>query len=119
MPKAFDSPAMSITVASARLRSGAVSSVELVDASLAAIARDQPRTNAFIRIDEDAARAAARQADGDHKAGRDKGPLHGIPISLKDLIDVAGQVTTAASHVLDDRVASADAAVVTRLRHAG
>ena len=114
MPDGAQPPAMSITVAAARLRSGSVSSVELVEASLAAIARDQPRTNAFIRIDEDAARAAARLADADLKAGRDKGALHGIPISLKDLIDGAGQVTTAASHVLDDRRAPADAAVVTR-----
>ena len=119
MPKASDSSSMSIADAAARLRSGSLSSVELVETSLAAIARDQPRTNAFIRIDEEAARAAARQADADLKAGRDKGALHGIPISLKDLIDVAGQVTTAASHVLDDRKAAADAPVVTRLREAG
>src|SRR5262245_8172326 len=110
---------LSIKDANARLRSGSVTSVELVEASLAAIARDQPRTNAFIRIDADEALAAARQADIDLKAGRDKGGLHGIPISLKDLIDEAGRVTTAASHVLDDRMPSADAPVVTRLRNAG
>src|SRR4029079_1582313 len=99
--------------------SGSLSAADLVEASLEAIARDQPRTNAFIRIDADRARAAARQSDADWKAGIDKGPLHGIPISLKDLIDVAGEVTTAASHVLADRIAPKDAPVVTRLRAAG
>ena len=58
-------------------------------------------------------------ADSERRAGRDRGPLHGVPISLKDLIDEAGIVTTAASHVLDDRIAPADAPVVTRLREAG
>jgi len=111
--------AMRITDAAERMRAGSLTSVELTEASLAAIARDQPRTNAFIRVDADQARAAARQADADLKAGRDKGPLHGIPLSLKDLIDEAGRVTTAASHVLDDRKAPADAPVVTRLKSAG
>ena len=110
---------LTIREAAARLRTGALTSADLVEASLQAIAADQPRTNAFIRIDADRARAAARQSDADLKAGRDRGPLHGIPISLKDLIDVAGEVTTAASHVLDDRIATADAPVVTRLRDAG
>ena len=65
------------------------------------------------------ARAAARRVDAERARGIDRGPLHGIPISLKDLIDVAGEVTTAASRVLADRVAPADAPVVTRLREAG
>ena len=119
MTRGSEAPASSIADAAARLRSGSLTSVALVEASLESIARDQTRTNAFIRVDEDAAREAARQADADLKAGRDKGPLHGIPISLKDLIDEAGKVTTAASHVLDDRKAESDAPVVTRLRNAG
>jgi aspartyl-tRNA(Asn)/glutamyl-tRNA(Gln) amidotransferase subunit A len=109
----------SIRDTAGRLRDGSLTAVELVEASLAAIDRNQPRTNAFIHIDADKARAAARQADADLEAGRDKGLLHGIPISLKDLIDVAGEVTSAASHVLDDRIPTADAPVVTRLREAG
>jgi aspartyl-tRNA(Asn)/glutamyl-tRNA(Gln) amidotransferase subunit A len=110
---------MTIREAAAQLRSGAVRAIDLVDTSLAAIEREQPRTNAFIRIDADAARASARRVDEERARGVDRGPLHGIPISLKDLIDVAGEVTTAASRVLADRIAPKDAPVVTRLREAG
>ena len=101
------------------LRSGQTTSLALVDASLRAIDRYNPWTNAFIRIDAEQARASARQMDEELGAGRDRGPLHGIPLSLKDLIDVAGEPTTAASWVLKDRVASRDATIVHRLREAG
>ncbi|HEY7475034.1 MAG TPA: amidase [Vicinamibacterales bacterium] len=110
---------MTIADAQARLRSGQTTSVELVDASLQAIERDSARLNAFVRVWPDAARAAAREADAARERRADRGPLHGIPISLKDLIDVAGEVTTAGSRVLADHVAERDAPVVTRLRHAG
>ena len=110
---------MTIREAAAQLRSGTVRAIDLVDASLAAIDRDQPRTNAFIRIDVDTARTAARRVDEERAQGVDRGPLHGIPISLKDLIDVAGEVTTAASRVLADRIAPKDAPIVTRLRQTG
>ena len=63
--------------------------------------------------------AEARRADDERASGIDRGPLHGLPICLKDLIDVRGQVTTAGSRVLRDRVADADAPLVTRLREAG
>jgi aspartyl-tRNA(Asn)/glutamyl-tRNA(Gln) amidotransferase subunit A len=105
--------------AAAAWRAGRVRAIELVEHSLAAIDRDQQRTNAFIRVDADQARAAAVRADADRARGIDRGPLHGLPISLKDLLDVAGEVTTAASRVLADRVAPSDATVVTRLREAG
>ncbi len=108
-----------IASAAAALRAGRVSAVDLVERSLAAIANDQERTNAFIAVDAEGAREAARLADQERSRQVDRGPLHGIPISLKDLIDVAGVVTTAASRVLDDRTAPADATVVTRLREAG
>ncbi len=108
-----------IADAARALRAGQVTAAELVEASLAAIARHQAATNAFTAVHADAARAAARRADEERAAGRDRGPLHGIPLSLKDLIDEAGVVTTAGSHVLDDRIATADAPVVTRLREAG
>ena len=73
-------------------------STELVEASLAAIAEHGARTNAFILVDADAARAAARTADDEKRRGVDRGPLHGVPVSIKDLIDIAGQPTTAASN---------------------
>jgi aspartyl-tRNA(Asn)/glutamyl-tRNA(Gln) amidotransferase subunit A len=110
---------MTIADAQTRLRSGKTTSVELVDASLQAIERDSARLNAFVRVWAETARAAAREADAERKRGANRGPLHGIPISLKDLIDVAGEVTTAGSRVLAHNVAARDAPVVTRLRQAG
>jgi aspartyl-tRNA(Asn)/glutamyl-tRNA(Gln) amidotransferase subunit A len=108
-----------IASAASALRAGRLTAADLVERSLAAIANDHERTNAFITVDAEGAREAARIADRERARWIDRGPLHGIPISLKDLIDVAGVVTTAGSRVLDDRVAAGDAAVVTRLREAG
>jgi aspartyl-tRNA(Asn)/glutamyl-tRNA(Gln) amidotransferase subunit A len=95
------------------------SSADLVDASLAAIAEHGASTNAFILVDAEGARAAARVADDERRRGIDRGPLHGVPISIKDLMDIAGQPTTAASNVRKGHVAAADAPVVQRLRDAG
>ena len=108
-----------IADAAEALRSGATSASALVEASLDAIARRNATINAFVTVHADAARQAALLADDERRRGMDRGPLHGIPVSLKDLIDVAGQVTTAGSRVLVDRVAQSDAAVVVRLRDAG
>jgi aspartyl-tRNA(Asn)/glutamyl-tRNA(Gln) amidotransferase subunit A len=108
-----------ITETAARLRSGDVSASALTEAALEAIARENPRLNAFITVTTDLARADAAAADADLRTGVDRGPLHGIPITVKDLIDVAGYATTAASRVRRFDVASADAPVVARLREAG
>jgi aspartyl-tRNA(Asn)/glutamyl-tRNA(Gln) amidotransferase subunit A len=67
----------------------------------------------------DEARRMAREADAELAAGRDRGPLHGVPISIKDIVDVRGVATTAASRVRDGHVAAADAPAITYLRHAG
>jgi aspartyl-tRNA(Asn)/glutamyl-tRNA(Gln) amidotransferase subunit A len=112
-------PLHTIESAAAALRAGTMSSAALVEESLAAIERHQPATNAFTRVDAEGARAAAHAIDRERAQGMHRGPLHGVPISLKDLIDEAGTVTTAGSKVLRDRVAAADAPVVTRLRQAG
>jgi aspartyl-tRNA(Asn)/glutamyl-tRNA(Gln) amidotransferase subunit A len=95
------------------------SALDLVEASLAAIAEHGEATNAFILVDADGARAAAREVDAERKRGVDRGPMHGIPISVKDLIDVSGQPTTAASRVRAHHVASRDSTVVRRVRNAG
>ena len=92
---------------------------ERLDTALAAIAEHQARTNAFILVDEAGARVAARAVDDERRRGVDRGPLHGMPISIKDLIDIAGQPTTAASRVRAGYVAASDAPVVRRLREAG
>jgi aspartyl-tRNA(Asn)/glutamyl-tRNA(Gln) amidotransferase subunit A len=108
-----------IVSAAAALRAGRITAADLVERSLAAIANDHERTNAFVTVDAEGAREAARHVDRERARQIDRGPLHGIPISLKDLIDAAGVVTTAGSRVLHDRVAPADATVVARLREAG
>ena len=92
---------------------------DVLDESLAAIAEHGARTNAFILVDETGARAAARAVDEERQRGVHRGPLHGMPISIKDLIDIAGQPTTAASRVRAGHVASRDATVIQRLRDAG
>ena len=114
----MDTPT-TIIEAAGRIRSGAMRVIDLVDQSLEAIVRHHQDTNAFVRVDVDGARVAAHALDAEHKQGRDRGLLHGIPISIKDLIDIAGQPTTAASRVLHDRIAEQDAPVVARLRKAG
>jgi aspartyl-tRNA(Asn)/glutamyl-tRNA(Gln) amidotransferase subunit A len=102
-----------------RLRAGDISSVEATEDCLRAIDRENPRLNAFILVMADEARRAAREADAEFGAGRDRGPLHGVPISIKDLFDIKGTATTAASRVRDGHVAAADAHAVAHLRHAG
>ncbi|HEX3865581.1 MAG TPA: amidase [Gemmatimonadaceae bacterium] len=92
---------------------------DALDRCLAAIADHGERTNAFISVDADGARRAARAVDDERRRGIDRGPLHGMPISIKDLIDIAGQPTTAASRVRVGHVAPRDAIVVQRLRAAG
>jgi aspartyl-tRNA(Asn)/glutamyl-tRNA(Gln) amidotransferase subunit A len=92
---------------------------DLVEQSLAAIAQHGERTNAFIVVDADGARAAAKTVDDERRRGIDRGPIHGMPITIKDLIDIAGQPTTAASKVRANHVATRDATVIHRLRDAG
>jgi aspartyl-tRNA(Asn)/glutamyl-tRNA(Gln) amidotransferase subunit A len=109
----------SISALAPRIASGELSSADVTEACLERIAAENGRVNAFISVLADGARADARRADADIAAGRYRGPLHGVPISLKDLIDLAGAPTTAASRVLEGRVAVSDAAVTARLRDAG
>lgn len=108
-----------IAAAAGRLRRGETTALALIQSALTAVAEHNARTNAFIAVTADAALSAAAAVDRERAHGVDRGPLHGIPISLKDLIDQAGVVTTAGSTVLDDRTASSDAAVVARLHEAG
>lgn len=109
----------SLVDAASALRTGRLTASALLDATLLDIRRYDAPSHAFIRVDEAGARQAAQTADDELARGIDRGPLHGLPISLKDLIDVAGQPTTAASRVFADRVATHDALVTRRLKHAG
>jgi aspartyl-tRNA(Asn)/glutamyl-tRNA(Gln) amidotransferase subunit A len=109
----------SITTLARNIRAGHTTSASLTEQCLEAIGKHDRAVNAFIAVLADTARAAALEADRELREGRDRGPLHGIPISLKDLIDMAGVPTTAASRVRRHHVAAADAPVTARLREAG
>jgi aspartyl-tRNA(Asn)/glutamyl-tRNA(Gln) amidotransferase subunit A len=111
--------ALTLADASARIRAGTVTSTALVTACLARIDIYNPKVNAFITVTRDGALAQARLLDAEQRAGRLRGPLHGIPIALKDNIDTAGLRTTAASAMFDDRVPTEDAEVARRLAAAG
>ena len=112
-------PSMGILEISAQLRSKSLSPVELTRECLARIEKLNGKLNAFVAVTADSALQEARTAETEIQQGRWRGPLHGIPIGLKDLIDTAGVRTTAASAVLKDRVPKRDADVVTRLKAAG
>ena len=101
------------------VRRGKLSPVELVRECLEKIDALNSERNAFITVTRDSALREAVQAETEIQNGKWRGPLHGIPIGLKDLIDTAGVRTTAASRVFADRVPSKDAEVVKRLRAAG
>jgi len=96
-----------------------VSPVELTQALLDRIERLDPNLHVFIRLDRDAALEAATAAEAEITAGRPRGPLHGVPVGIKDIIDVAGLPTTCHSKILIDNIAAADAVCVSRLRAAG
>src|SRR5437773_5788082 len=96
-----------------------LSPVELVDSRLDRIARLDGRLNSFIRVLAEEARRDARAAEAEIAAGRYRGPLHGIPIGLKDIYETAGVATTGHSKVMQDHVPKADAFSVKRLRDAG
>jgi len=102
-----------------RLRRKEISPVELTRDCLDRIEKLNPTLNAFITVTAEAALEQARAAEAEIARGQWRGPLHGIPIALKDLIDTAGTRTTAASQLLEHRVPSEDAEVVRRLRRAG
>jgi Asp-tRNA(Asn)/Glu-tRNA(Gln) amidotransferase A subunit family amidase len=103
----------------AELRSTGLSSVDLVRRSLSCIAELDPALNAFVTVDDAGALAAAHQLDAERAGGSDRGPLHGVPVAVKDIIDVAGLPTTMGSAHFAGYVADRDAECVRRLRAAG
>lgn len=110
---------LSLAEASSRIRSRQVTPTQLVNACLERITTYNPKLNAFITVMREQALAQARELEQEQRAGKLRGPLHGIPIALKDNIDTAGVRTTAASAVFEDRVPSEDAEVARRLKLAG
>ncbi len=101
------------------LRAGETTAQTLLEGCLEQIRDRDGEINAFITVLAEQAREQARVADRELASGTDRGPLHGIPIALKDLYDLRGTATTAASNVRREHVATSDATVVARLRDAG
>ena len=112
-------PFPDVATLSAQYRSGARTPVEVVEAALARLALLEPSLNAFAHPMAEMARAQAQEATADIAAGRPLGPLHGIPVAVKDLIEVAGVPTGYGSRVLPPEIAARDATLVARLRAAG
>jgi aspartyl-tRNA(Asn)/glutamyl-tRNA(Gln) amidotransferase subunit A len=110
---------MTLLQAGAQLRARKVSSHELVSESLARIAELNPRLNAFMTVTADEALTAARRCDEEFAAGRDRGPLHGIPVALKDNFYTRGVLTTDGSKLFAGHVPDYDSAVTEKLHSAG
>jgi aspartyl-tRNA(Asn)/glutamyl-tRNA(Gln) amidotransferase subunit A len=103
----------------ALVRSRSLSPVELTEACLKRIDALNPKVNAYITVTRELAMQQARELEAAQKRGQWRGPLHGVPMALKDNIDTAGIRTTGASELFKDRVPVDDAEVVRRLRNAG
>src|ERR1700686_111272 len=112
-------PLLELAEVSVAVQTREVSPVELTRACLERIERLNPRLNAFITVTNVSALEEARKAEAEIARGEWKGPLHGVPLAVKDLIETAGIKTTAASAVLKDYVPATDAEVVRRLKAAG
>jgi aspartyl-tRNA(Asn)/glutamyl-tRNA(Gln) amidotransferase subunit A len=102
-----------------RLRAREVTAVQVTEECLRRIEADNPRLNAFILVMAEDALRRAREADKELASGTDRGPLHGVPISIKDILDIRGVPTTAASRVREGHIAERDAPCVAHLRQAG
>ncbi len=102
-----------------QLRAGTTTSAALTVDALARIRQRDSRLHAFIRVTEERALADARRADADLKAGKDRGPMHGIPYGLKDIYDTAGIATTCHSKLRQDHVPDADSVVAARFAEGG
>ena len=109
----------SISELASRFRRGEVSPVEITRGCLERIEKLNPALNAFITVMAESALEQARSAEEAIGRGEWRGPLHGVPVAVKDLIDTAGVRTTAASAVHENRIPTEDADVVRRLRVAG
>ncbi|WP_030953228.1 amidase, partial [Streptomyces sp. NRRL S-481] len=110
---------LTLSAAADAIRARQLSPVELTDSVLERVDQVEPRLGAYVTVRAEQARRAAREAEDDIAAGRYRGPLHGIPMGLKDLIDVAGVATSAGSRVRSGHRARADSTVAARLVSAG
>src|SRR5450432_3392144 len=102
-----------------QIRQKKVSPIELLEAHLAQIERLNPKLNAFVQTDAEGAHRQAKQAESVVTRSASLGPLHGVPISIKSSMDVAGMRCEAGTKLRAGHIAEKDAPLVTRLRHAG
>jgi aspartyl-tRNA(Asn)/glutamyl-tRNA(Gln) amidotransferase subunit A len=109
----------SIAAMGAALRSGTITAEQLARDALARVAARDPALQAFVLVTESRALDDARRADQELRAGRDRGPMHGIPYALKDIYDTAGIRTTCHSKLRIDHVPDQDSVVAAKLREAG
>src|SRR3989475_9604335 len=114
-----DLPFLSIFELSGLMRTRKISPVEVTSVMLDRIEKLNPILNAYVTVTADLAMKSAQEAEREIQRGKWRGPLHGVPIALKDLFDTAGIKTTAGSALFKDRVPDRDAEVVTRLKAAG
>lgn len=110
---------MTLIATAESIASGEQTAAEVTEAALARIAAAEPHLNAMIHVDEDGARTQAAQIDAARSEGQPLGALAGVPLTIKDLIAVAGLPLTAGSNMLGDYVPARDATVIQRLREAG
>lgn len=110
---------LGITEISDRIRRQDLSPVELLELCLSRIHQTNGRLNAFVIVSEDSARRAAKEVEKEIRSGRYKGPLHGVPIGIKDMIDTSGIATAYGSAIFKGNMPHTDATVVRRLKEAG
>ena len=110
---------LSISQAAAALQTGEISALALTEATLARIKLTEPTVHAYAAVPAESALEAAATVDADIAAGKYRGPLHGIPIGIKDIIDTKGVLTEAGSKVLAGNVPTRDATVTRKLAEAG
>src|ERR1700749_2565031 len=110
---------LSATAMAQQIREKKISPVELADAHLAKIERLNPQLNAFVHVDAERVRREARAAEVALTSGKALGPLHGVPITIKSCLDVAGLRCEAGTRLRAGYVATEDAPLVARLRNAG
>jgi aspartyl-tRNA(Asn)/glutamyl-tRNA(Gln) amidotransferase subunit A len=118
-PRLFPGPEQTIAGIGRALREGRGTCVDILDRCLGQVDEWEAKVHAWVVLDRDRAIRRARALDEELKGGKDRGPLHGIPIGIKDIIDVKGLPTACGARRWADRVAEEDAEVVARLRKAG
>jgi len=114
-----DVATLDVAGAANAMSSGLLSPIDLAEYMLERISRIDPHLRAYVEVMSDQARTSAMQADAEIRSGRYRGPLHGVPIAIKELYDIKGVPTRSGSKVRENYVAQADAAVIRRLKDAG